>query len=114
MERKGRGRRSARGRYRRRAGAHSERSRLPGTRCATAAHERQVRSLDTYDVRVTAPGNSETQGMIGAAELAALQPDRFVVNIGRGTVIDTAAIEAALRHHPRRRSRRAGPRAVAA
>jgi phosphoglycerate dehydrogenase-like enzyme len=46
---------------------------------------------------VAAPANPETRGMIGAEELAALQPDGFVVNIGRGPVIDTAAIEAALR-----------------
>ncbi|OJY63589.1 MAG: hypothetical protein BGP16_01545 [Sphingobium sp. 66-54] len=46
---------------------------------------------------VAAPANAETRGMIGAEELAALQPDGFVVNIGRGPIIDTAAIEAALR-----------------
>jgi phosphoglycerate dehydrogenase-like enzyme len=46
---------------------------------------------------VAAPGGPETRQMIGAEELAALQPDGFVVNIGRGSVIDTAAIEAALR-----------------
>jgi phosphoglycerate dehydrogenase-like enzyme len=46
---------------------------------------------------VAAPANAETRGMIGAAELATLQPDGFVVNIGRGPVIQTEAIEAALR-----------------
>ena len=46
---------------------------------------------------VAAPGNPETAGLVGQAELAAMQPDGFVVNIGRGTIIDTAAIEAALR-----------------
>jgi phosphoglycerate dehydrogenase-like enzyme len=46
---------------------------------------------------VAAPGSPETRGIVGAAELAALQPDAFVVNIGRGTIIDTAAIDAALR-----------------
>jgi phosphoglycerate dehydrogenase-like enzyme len=46
---------------------------------------------------VAAPGSPETCKLVGAAELAALQPDGFVVNIGRGTTIDTQAIEAALR-----------------
>lgn len=46
---------------------------------------------------VALPGGPETRHLIGAEELAALQPDSFVVNIGRGTIIDTAAIEAALR-----------------
>ncbi|HTU12239.1 MAG TPA: D-2-hydroxyacid dehydrogenase [Allosphingosinicella sp.] len=46
---------------------------------------------------VAAPANPETRGMIGAEELAALQPDGFVVNIGRGPIIQTDAIEAALR-----------------
>jgi phosphoglycerate dehydrogenase-like enzyme len=47
---------------------------------------------------VAAPSSPETHRMIGAGELAALQPDGFVVNVGRGTIIDTAAIEAALRN----------------
>ncbi len=46
---------------------------------------------------VAAPGGPDTRQLIGMDELAAMQPDAFVVNVGRGTVIDTAAIDAALR-----------------
>jgi len=45
---------------------------------------------------VAAPLTPETEHMIGAAEFAAMKPSAVVINIGRGPVIDEAAMIAAL------------------
>jgi phosphoglycerate dehydrogenase-like enzyme len=45
---------------------------------------------------VSAPLTPETRGMIGAAELAALPAHAVVINVGRGPVIDEAALIDAL------------------
>jgi phosphoglycerate dehydrogenase-like enzyme len=47
-------------------------------------------------VVVSAPLTPETRGMIGAAELAVMKPSAVVVNVGRGPVIDEAALIEAL------------------
>jgi len=44
-----------------------------------------------------APHTDETEGMIGAAQLAALPEGASVINIGRGALIDEPALVAALR-----------------
>lgn len=50
------------------------------------------------DVMVlTCPGGEATRGLIGAAELAALGPTSWLVNLSRGTVVDEPALIAALR-----------------
>jgi phosphoglycerate dehydrogenase-like enzyme len=41
---------------------------------------------------VCAPLTAETRGMIGAAELAALPPHAVFINIGRGPIVDEAAL----------------------
>jgi len=43
-----------------------------------------------------APLTAETRGMIGAPEFAAMKPEAVVINIGRGPVIDEAAMVRAL------------------
>lgn len=45
---------------------------------------------------LAAPHTDETQGMIGAAQLAALPAGALVINIGRGALVDEPALVAAL------------------
>jgi lactate dehydrogenase-like 2-hydroxyacid dehydrogenase len=45
---------------------------------------------------VAAPGGAGTTGLIDASVLRALGPDGFLVNIGRGSVVDTKALIGAL------------------
>ncbi|HWW64914.1 MAG TPA: D-2-hydroxyacid dehydrogenase [Sphingomonadaceae bacterium] len=47
-------------------------------------------------VLLAAPLNRETQGVIGAAEFAAMKPGAFLVNIARGGLIDQVALRQAL------------------
>ncbi|WP_111511471.1 2-hydroxyacid dehydrogenase [Mycobacterium kyogaense] len=47
-------------------------------------------------VVVSAPLNSDTIGMIGAAELAALGPDGVLINVGRGPLVQEQALYEAL------------------
>jgi len=48
-------------------------------------------------VALTLPLTAKTKGMIGAEELALLRPSAYLYNIGRGQLIDQAALIAALR-----------------
>ena len=49
--------------------------------------------LPRCDVVVLAvPDTAETQAMIGAAELAAMKPAAFIINVGRGSAIDEPAL----------------------
>ena len=51
--------------------------------------------LPTADIVVlVVPDTPETRGLVGAAELATLPDSALVVNVGRGTAIDTAALTA--------------------
>ena len=47
-------------------------------------------------VSIHAPLNARTQGLIGAAELSWMKPTAFLVNMGRGGIVDEAALAAAL------------------
>lgn len=54
--------------------------------------------LGTFDwVILALPATPETDGLIGAAELAAMKSSAALVNIARGTVVDQAALTDALR-----------------
>lgn len=48
------------------------------------------------DLVLTAPLNDESHHLIGATELALLKPGAHLVNVGRGAVIDEAALVATL------------------
>jgi lactate dehydrogenase-like 2-hydroxyacid dehydrogenase len=76
--------------------AYHSRSAVPG---APYPHHTTAKSLaaavDT--LIVVAPGTAATHHMIDADVLAALGPDGILVNIGRGSVVDEAALVEALR-----------------
>lgn len=48
-------------------------------------------------VVAAAPLTPETRGMVGAKEIAAMKPSAVVMNVGRGPVVDEAALVAALK-----------------
>ena len=53
--------------------------------------------LGEFDwIVIAVPATAETEGMIGAAELAAMNSDAVLVNVARGTVIDQQALTQAL------------------
>ena len=53
--------------------------------------------LGAFDwIIIAVPSTPETDGMIGAAEIAAMKSDAIIVNIARGSVIDQPALVAAL------------------
>lgn len=54
-----------------------------------------ARDVDT--LLVVVPGNAATRHIVGAEVLEALGPDGVLVNIGRGTVVDEAALIGALK-----------------
>lgn len=47
---------------------------------------------------ITAPLTPETRGMIGAAELRKMKPTAHLINIGRGAIVDEAALIDALKN----------------
>lgn len=54
--------------------------------------------LGEFDwVILAVPATAETEGMIGADELAAMKEDAILINIARGSVVDQPALVAALR-----------------
>lgn len=63
----------------------------------TLAPDQWRAKLGEFDwVILAVPATPETDGMIGAAELAAMKSDAVLVNIARGTVVDQDALVEAL------------------
>lgn len=55
--------------------------------------------LGEFDwIILAVPATPETEGMIGAAELATMKPDAVIINIARGSVIDQPALVEALQN----------------
>ena len=50
-------------------------------------------------VSLHCPLNEQTQGLIGARELALMQPHALLINTARGGIVDEAALAQALREH---------------
>ncbi len=48
-------------------------------------------------VTIHTPLTEETRGLIGEAELRTMKPTAYLVNTARGPIVDTAALERALR-----------------
>jgi phosphoglycerate dehydrogenase-like enzyme len=61
------------------------------------AHELALMLPECDYVAVTAPLTPATKGMIGAREFALMKPSAVILNVGRGPVIDEAAMIDALR-----------------
>lgn len=67
------------------------------------SHCTQYPSLEIQDllavsdvVSIHAPLNDRTKGLIGEKELAMMKPTAILVNMGRGTIVDEAALAAAV------------------
>jgi phosphoglycerate dehydrogenase-like enzyme len=57
----------------------------------------RLRMIEQCDyIVVAAPLTAQTRGMIGETEFAAMKPNAVVINVGRGPVIDEAAMVRAL------------------
>lgn len=70
--------------------------RSPGPNTLTPDQWRE--QLGDFDwVILAVPATPETDGMIGAAELAAMKPSATLVNIARGSVVDQPALVDALK-----------------
>jgi phosphoglycerate dehydrogenase-like enzyme len=50
-------------------------------------------------ITLTLPSTAQTRGFIGRNEIAAMRPNAYIVNVGRGEVIDQAALIEALREN---------------
>jgi phosphoglycerate dehydrogenase-like enzyme len=62
--------------------------------------EDRIAMLSRCDyIVVAAPLNSETRGLIGVAEFAAMKPGAVIINVGRGPVIEESAMIKALSEH---------------
>jgi phosphoglycerate dehydrogenase-like enzyme len=62
----------------------------------TPAQINKLLALSDYVV-VAAPLTEATRGLINAARLAAMRPDAYLINVGRGPQVDEAALVDALR-----------------
>ncbi len=70
---------------------------FPGA-ARTLGPDRLAEALAGARAVVLAPAlTPQTRGMIGAAELAAMEPYAWLVNVGRGGLVDTGALVDALR-----------------
>ena len=65
-------------------------------RADTPERKRELIAQSDYVV-LSAPLTPETRGIVGEAELRAMKPQAVLINVGRGPLVDEAALIAALR-----------------
>jgi D-3-phosphoglycerate dehydrogenase len=75
---------------------HDHTAKLPHGNAQQAASLAELLRLSDV-VTIHVPETAETIGLIGAAELALMKPSAVFINNARGTVVDVAALAAALR-----------------
>jgi len=75
--------------------AHADFDREHGV--AAVSLDALLRESDFVTIHV--PLDASTRGMIGAAEIASMQPSAFLINTARGGIVDEAALARALADH---------------
>ncbi|MGH9499415.1 MAG: D-2-hydroxyacid dehydrogenase [Terriglobales bacterium] len=75
-----------------------EKKRPAGVEQVYAANEINTLLEDSDYVVVGAPTTPATAGLINAERLTHMKPDAFLINVGRGPLVDTEALAVALRH----------------
>lgn len=88
--------RAARGLGMRVSGVSQSGRKTPGAERVYRAREIRKALASADFVVLTVPLTPRTRGLIGTAELAVMKPSAWLVNIGRGPVVDEAALLEAL------------------
>ena len=70
--------------------------RVPGADTSLGPEDIDIVVAASDFLVLAAPDTGATRGMLGAARLAKMRPDAWLINVGRGTAVDTAALVAAL------------------
>lgn len=71
-------------------------ARVTGLRSGTSPEERDDALARADDLVLLLPLTAETRGIVNAGTLGRLKPGAWLVNVGRGPLVDTAALLAAL------------------
>ena len=72
---------------------------VPGAARTYAAGELDEVWPNAHHVVIAAPATDGTRHLVGARELAAMRADAWLVNVARGSLVDTDALVGALREH---------------
>src|SRR5579863_5696923 len=78
---------------------HPEKEKPEGVEAVYAPSQLNELLSQSEYVVVAAPLTETTRGMINAGRLAAMRPDAYLINVGRGPQVDEIALADALRNH---------------